>query len=257
MRSVLACLVLGSVAVVAMGCSQAAPPEFKPNQGQPEATPTYPAGPYGVGKGSVISNLQFIGYANPMVNKDTMQAIQLADFYNPTGKDVFPPGSQYGEGNPKPTVILVDVASVWCNPCNYEAGNILPKLHTKYAPCGGEFVLQLADGPTVGTAAVPKNLYNWTLKYKVNYPSTIDPSYKLDAYDEAAAYPQNFIISTKDMTIVEVIAGAAVTGGCSQSGNECDPSVANSCPGETCVKNPFWETYESHLDKTRAGCMVQ
>jgi hypothetical protein len=264
----LASVGLAAVAITSMGCSQDPPPEFKPGTGQVKAEIAYPAGPYGIGEGSIIANYQLIGYANAKVNNQTMQAIQLADFYNPHGKDpsykpaspeeddrLFPAGSQYTPGAPKPTVLLIDVASVWCNPCNYEAGNILPGLHKKYTPCGGEFLLQLADGPTPGTAALPKNLYNWTTKYKVDYPSSIDPSYKLMALFEADAFPANMIIDTTTMTIVKVIAGAASWGNCSMSGNEC--TSASQCPGDTCVQSDFWAAYEQHLDTTRAGCTLQ
>jgi hypothetical protein len=196
-------------------------PEFPAGSGQaalPNAA--YPAGPYGIGKGSVVENFQFIGYANAQVNNTTMQAIQLADFYNPHGKDpgyvpespdkddrLFPAGSPYGEGTKKPTVLAIDVASVWCGPCNNEAKYELPPRHLKYKPCGGEFFLQLADGPTVGTAATPTNLLNWTKKYLVDFPATIDPSYKLGALFKADAFPANFIIDTTNMKIVEVVSG--------------------------------------------------
>ncbi len=232
----LASVGLAAVAITSMGCSQDPPPAFNSGTGQVKAEVAYPAGPYGIGEGSTIENFQLIGYANAKLNNQAMQAIQLADFYNPHGKDpsykpaspeeddrLFPPGSQYTPGAPKPTVLLIDVASVWCNPCNYEAGNILPKLHAKYAPCGGEFFLQLADGTQVGTAAVPKNLYNWATKYKVDYPSSIDPSYKLMALFEADAFPANMIIDARTMKIVEVISGVAEEGG------------------------TFWKTYEKVL----------
>ena len=81
MRTVLACLVLGSVAaLVSMGCSQAPPPDFKPNQGQVPTTVLYPAGPYGMGKGSVIQNLQFIGYANPSVGTVADKSLDFAAY---------------------------------------------------------------------------------------------------------------------------------------------------------------------------------
>ena len=197
------------------------PPTFPGGQGQDPIKPAaYPAGPYGISKGSIIANYQFVGYINSVVNNQTMQAIQLADFYNPHGRDpsyqpaspaeddrLYPEGSPYGAGNKKPTVLALDVASVWCGPCNNEAKVELPPRYAKYAPCGGQFLLQLADGPTPGTPATPTHLYNWTKKYVEDFPAVIDPSYKLSALFKSDAFPANFIIDTTTMEIVEVISG--------------------------------------------------
>jgi hypothetical protein len=146
-----------------------------------------------------------------MAVSDALQLIQLADFYNPDGQQTFAADSPYGAG-PKPKALLINVSSVWCGPCNYEADQVLPGEYLKYQPQGGEFLLQLADGPTPGTAAESKHLFNWTQKYDVNYPATIDPTYKLSSLFESDAFPANMIIKTSDMTIVEVISGAPEPG---------------------------------------------
>jgi hypothetical protein len=219
------------------------PPVFPGGPGhEPVALPDYPAGPYGIGKGSVIANYQFVGYANSVAYNQTMQAIQLADFYNPHGRDpnyvpespekddrLHGPGSQYGEGTAKPTVLLIDVASVWCGPCNLEAKTELPPRYAKYAPCGGQFLLQLADGPTVGEPATPTHLTNWTKKYQENFPAAIDPSYKLGSLFQSDAFPANMIIDTVTMTIVEVVAGVpSETFWAKYENLLADPS----CPGQ-------------------------
>lgn len=183
-------------------------PDF-PGGGQTaHANVAYPAGPYGLKKGSIIANYDFIGFADSMKVSNALQGISLADFYNPTGKDVYPEGSPHGAGQPKPKVLLLDVPSVWCPPCNYEAGTILPPLHTKYKPKGGEFMEVLADGPTPGTAATQKNLFSWTKKYKIDYPTVIDPEYKLGPLFAQDAFPANLMIDTRTMKICDVIAGA-------------------------------------------------
>lgn len=168
----------------------------------------YAPAPYGISKGSVIANFQFIGYANSQVESGGFQLVQLADFYNPTGTDVYPEGSLYGAGQAKPKALLIDISSVWCGPCNFEADEVLPVEYLKYKPLGGQFLLTLADGPTVGKPATGKHLFNWTQKYDVDYPATYDPSYKLGNLFESDAFPQNMIVDTRTMQIVEVIAGS-------------------------------------------------
>jgi hypothetical protein len=263
----------GAVAAMVTGCSQAAPPAPPPrfNDSTGEATSpqaAYPAGPYGIGIGSVMPDFNFDGYANPASNKATMQAIALSDFFNPHGLDasykpgpegddrLFPTGSPYGEGQRKPTVLLIDVASVWCVPCNQEAASILPALHALYKPCGGEFFLDLHDSATMGTAASPKNLYNWTTQYKVDFPSAIDPTYKLDQFFVQEAFPQGIVLNTTNMTIVKIIPGAEPRLYCSSDLSPCAVSSDCATAGDTCTMSAFWATYEAHLDKSRAGCTL-
>lgn len=183
-------------------------PDFPANSGQPaNGEAAYPPGPYGISQGSIIANYEFMGFPDPMANNTELVRIQLADFYNPTGTDVYPEGSPYGAGKPKPKALLIDVASVWCGPCNEEAKSVLPVKHAELQPLGGEFLLQLADGPYSGTAATSKNLTNWTTKYDSGYPSAIDPTYKLAALFDSNAFPANMIINTRTMKIETVISG--------------------------------------------------
>jgi hypothetical protein len=271
MRSdaVLAWVTLGVAMVTGIGCSQPPPPAFHDSTGEAtNAALTYPAGPFGIGIGSVMPDFAFDGYAAPATNKATMQAITLGDFWNPHGLDasyqpgpegddrLFPSGSPYGAGQPKPTVLLIDVACVWCAPCNEEAATIIPALHALYKPCGGEFFLDLHDSGTVGIAASPKNLYNWTEMYKVDFPAAIDPTFKLDQFFVQEAFPQNFILDTTTMKIVQVIPGAEPRLYCESDGSSCATSADCATAGDTCVKSTFWAAYEAHLDKSRAGCTL-
>lgn len=194
------------------GGEETVAPEFPAGSGQaPQAQKAYPSGPFGIGIGSVIYNYKFIGFPNAMKDSTTLKEIQMADFYNPTGDGIYEEGTE-NAGAPKPKALLIDVASVWCGPCNNEAKNILPGLYTKYKPQGGEFLLQLADGPTGGVAATSKSLFNWTQKYDVDYPAAFDPTYKLGALFKSEAYPTNMIVDTRTMKIVTVLAGAPEPG---------------------------------------------
>jgi hypothetical protein len=216
----LRCLALGLVASFGiLGCSEEADitpvPAFPKGTGQnPRGTEAikYAPGPYGISKGSTVENLDFVGFPNAAADTSGMKIIQMSDFYNPTGEDVFADDSPYGAGTKKPKALLVVVSSVWCGPCNYEAAETLPALYAKYQPMGGEFFLALADGTTPGVPAEAKSLYFWTQKYDVDYPSAIDPSSKLASLFEADAFPANIIVRTKDMKIIDVTSGAPPVG---------------------------------------------
>jgi hypothetical protein len=221
MRNVgfLHCVALGLASVVCLaGCAggeveeeEVEPtPDFPAGQGQlASGAILYPAGPVGVSKGSVVSNYQFIGYGDFVAYAETMQLIQLADFYNPTGIETYPDDTKYPgkAGKPKPTALLIDISASWCVPCQEEAKNVLPGKYEEYQPEGGEFLMQLAEGPA-GDPATAKNLGTWTTKYDVNYPSSIDPSNKISALFNGAYFPTNILIDTRTMEIVRVVSGA-------------------------------------------------
>lgn len=183
-------------------------PDFAADQGQASHVEAeYPAGPYGLEIGSIAENYKFVGYPNPADDQANYYKIDLSDFYNPTGDGVFPEGSVHGPGNPKPTVLLITVAAVWCGPCNLEASESAA-MYEEYASRGAGFLLQLADGPTVGKPAKFSHLKSWTTKYDNAWPSVIDPTSKLSELFEADAFPANILIDTTTMEIVEVVAGA-------------------------------------------------
>lgn len=215
---------LGLLSLIGLvACNEVAGGESIPAPSPLEIAPdkaAYPKGPFGVSKGSTIENFAFQGFINSLVQTSTLEPIELADFYNPHADDssympespekddrLYPKGSLYGEGKPRPRALLVNVAAVWCGPCNEEAKTTFPPKHAKYKPCGGEFFLDLAEAATQGTPASQKNLASWGKKYKVDFPIAIDPTYKLAALFDANAYPANMIIDPRTMTVVEVVMG--------------------------------------------------
>ncbi|MCC6527320.1 MAG: TlpA family protein disulfide reductase [Polyangiaceae bacterium] len=168
----------------------------------------YPDGPYGVGIGDVISPFVFRGYVRPEVDKGEAHRVifGLPDFYS--GEEaLFPPGSPFGAGNPKPVALLVNVGAVWCTPCQYEASKILPGEHAKYAPRGGEFLMNLAQSAALGTPATWTDLDNWIKAYDVVYPAVLDDEGQLGALFDPNSYPANVIIDTRTMQIVESVSG--------------------------------------------------
>lgn len=197
-----------SLPLALAGCDENLAPPFPEGQGQ-AADPgsPYPAGPYGVAVGQVIPNFEFVGYANPEESTAEEHTIELADFYNPTGEDVFPEESIYGTDVLKPTVLVVVVSAVWCGPCQFESDKLLPGEHAKYSPRGAQFFLQLADGPAAGSPAELSHLKSWTTKYETAFPAAIDPKYQLGSLFPSSAFPANILIDTRTMEILEVVSG--------------------------------------------------
>ncbi|MBX5482473.1 MAG: TlpA family protein disulfide reductase [Myxococcaceae bacterium] len=166
----------------------------------------YP-GPYGVGIGSVVKNYTFYGFPRWEDGPTEMVKMSLADLYNPTGHEVFPEGSPFGAGLPKPKALMLDRSAVWCEPCNFEARVTLPSAHARYEPMGGEFILLLGEGPTGGEPATQTDLERWATKYDLDYPAAIDPNGTISEVVGKDAWPGNVIVRTKDMKIIEWTAG--------------------------------------------------
>jgi hypothetical protein len=240
-------ILLGSaLALAALGCNEDPGEENGKGDHQPAPLPKpattvpYPSGPYGFTKGSTIEGFTFQGFVNARKSTAALEKISLTDFYNPHAHDssyqpadaasddrLFPPGSPYGEGTKKPLVLLIDIASVWCGPCNVEAKSLLNGLYDKYKPCGGEFLFQLAEGAAPGSPVDEKILKTWVTSYKVGYPATIDSSRQLFPLYSSDSFPDGAIIDTSTMKIVDVILGT--------------PDDA------------FWSAYESLLEP---GCLA-
>jgi hypothetical protein len=229
-RSRLVVALAGLAALAVAGCNedpgesngeaQFEPAPLPASSGNSPAYP--PAAAYGLTQSSVINDFAFQGFVDPQAERDTLQPIHLSDFYNPHYGDasympaspaaddrLFPPGSLYGAGTKKPTALLIDIASVWCGPCNEEAKSLLNGLYARYKPCGGEFFFQLAEGAAPGTPATEKLLQTWTQIYVVAYPSIVDPAGQLGELYAADSFPDSAIVDTTTMKITDVISGVA------------------------------------------------
>jgi len=212
--ALLTILSLGILSLGALGCQEepenTEAPDFEDTIGQEaeeEVVVDYPTVAKGIDVGAVVENYQFLGFPDPIADKENAFPIQMADFYNPTGDGVYPEGSPYGAGELKPTVLLVVISAVWCYPCQIENEEVLPGEHAEYHPRGAEFILQLSDGPNYGIPAEFKHLISWTTKYDTAWPAIIDPSSKMMELADADAFPANILIDTKTMQIVDRVAG--------------------------------------------------
>lgn len=213
---------LASIAAFVAGCAEDTKvPDFTdkgqaptPAEEQPLA---YPAGPYGISKNSTIPNLKFYGLHAPasfpqvVSNVPELEPIELAEFYNPDGNGTFPADGPYRPGEAKPTVLWIDVSAQWCGPCQAESKTVLPADYAKYHDKGLEVIVNLIED-TQGNDALPKNLWQWTTKYKTAWPAVIDPTRQVDSFFVQSAYPTNILIDTTTMKIVYVIAGVAPEG---------------------------------------------
>ncbi len=208
------------VAYASAGCTQAPdqlPPDLNPGQPgppgfvqpDPNAAPlkNYPDTPTGFEEGSIMPDLAFIGYAN-FTDKslEGLQEVRLSHFYNPTGDGVFPEGSPYGAGTPKPKALNMLISSVWCPPCNQEAKDTLPGEYIKYKPLGGHFLAILIDGIKQGVPATLNELAAWSDKYQPSYSMVLDPASKSTKW-YPPYFPGNIIIRTRDMKIIRVEPG--------------------------------------------------
>jgi len=208
---------------------------------QPADCPECAAASGTVGQGAILPDFSFQGFVDGNLQHTTLSTIGLWDFYNPHAGDptyqpadpkdddrLFPVGSPYNPDpttqTPKPTALLIDIASVWCGPCNEEARNTLNGLYAKYKPCGGEFVFQLAEGSAPGVAVTEQTLQAWVSMYHVTYPATWDPAKQLFPLYSADSFPDSAIVDTRSMLVVDVISGVPDT--------------------------TFWSKYESLLDPT-------
>jgi hypothetical protein len=174
--------------------------------GQP-AKAAYPEGPFGVGVGSVVHDFQFVGYTRPDVDKADLEIVSFSDFYNPTGTELFPEDGRAWAGLPKPKALAISVTAYWCPPCKDEWRNDIPPLQAELGPKGGMFLLLMSDGNDGGVPPVIAELNSWTSTFGVTAPSVLDPALDFQPIWEGDAYPQNILIRTSDMTIVDKVSG--------------------------------------------------
>ncbi len=199
-------------AALLTGCTSGSgdPLDPLPNSGGELVSGEYPEGATGTSVGSLIANFSFDGYVNfreSSEGSENQSEIKMSDFYNPTGEGTYGPDSIFEEGSPMPKALMINVSAVWCGPCKEEAQTTLPEHYGELNPVGMELLMILADSEAVGTPADFSHLDNWCTAFDVHYPAAIDPSYQLGGSFDQSQFPANFIIDTRNMTIVDVVSG--------------------------------------------------
>lgn len=206
---------VSALALGAAGCAETGEGDgFEPPpEGPVPYVPTgdrYAPGPFGIDRGEVIGNAAFEtsfvdSEADP---KQPAVEVRLSDFYNPTGDEVYPEGTPFEAGTPKPKLLLVAMAARWCLPCRKEAEETLPEKYAELAPKGAEFMLVLAEGAEQGVLATEDDLRIWTKYYPAAYVASTDEDSELGQYFNKEQFPANMVIDTSTMVILQKVIGA-------------------------------------------------
>jgi thiol-disulfide isomerase/thioredoxin len=162
----------------------------------PSPAANYPVGPYGVGIGDTAADATFFGFVdfNAAANHD-LKPIAFHDLYDPDGS----------KGH---KVIYVSIAAVWCGPCNLETKD-LPTIFNDVQSQGAVVFQDLYQGANeqTGDPATQSDLENWNKKYKLPFPTVIDPKGKLDQYFDKNGIPFGLAIDPKTMKILATTNG--------------------------------------------------
>ncbi len=161
-----------------------------PPSDAPSTPGSYPAGPYGKALGDVIPNLSWKGYRN---GTGAWTDIALADYYDPTGKKGI-------------RAIKLELAAIWCEVCNTEAGAMRGKYAGYYAR-GARFLTALT-ADTIGVKATQATVDKWIGKYACDYDVSADPAWSFAPKGEgSSSMPYGLLLDPRTMKIVEVYPG--------------------------------------------------
>ena len=156
---------------------------------------TYPAGPYGVKKGSVIQDHTWEGWAAPSevgYDEGKLEMISLGDYYDPDGTKGY-------------KAIVVNAAARWCSICKIEQAD-LRENRDEWGPKGVVFIEALFENVS-GDPAEPSDLVVWGNTYGIDWILVLDPTNKLSAFFDPTSAPMNMIIDARTMEIRDIVTG--------------------------------------------------
>lgn len=212
-RQIVRLTVLGAAIVGAVACSSS-DTQDKGVEGPGTGSTESAKNPYGVEyptknigleprkgsiPGNVMKNYKFRGIAHADANTAVdpsaeLTTVSLADYFDPETRNF--------------KVIHLNVASVWCPPCNAETEQAVAQA-AKIAGLKVAFVQVLADGPVQGTGATVQDLQFWIKKHNPKFPQLLDPDLKnLGQFFDAAAVPWNADLDARTMEILSAGTGA-------------------------------------------------
>jgi hypothetical protein len=191
--SVLIPLLSASLLLAGCGANDPAPPRSKPST--VDGGGDYPEGPYGVANGSVIADISWEGWREPMVvgfDPGAFETISLSDYYDPDGEKGY-------------RAIVVNASARWCSICKMEQRHIREK-SAEWGPKGVVFIETLFEDVSNGPAK-PSDLVAWGNTYQIDWVLVLDPTNKLSAFFDRSASPMNMVINARTMEIRDVITG--------------------------------------------------
>ncbi len=177
---------------------------------EPQCGPdVYPCPPYGLGSGSIITNITWNGWIDDNGDGDLTN-----DDYHVWGLDYFYQLGLAGEAN----WLVLNGSAGWCTYCRQE-NTMLPAIAAEYAPSKiafAEFVFQ----DNAGDPATKDFVLGWIAGYDLPFPVGVDATFKMGLYFDSGASPANLFISLRDqlfdgapvkaMQIVQINTGFAI-----------------------------------------------
>lgn len=175
-----------------------------PDPGTPEVegdfrAVTYPVGPYGTEVGSVIANLSFLGWRDPVASgydAGALERVSFSDFYDPNGDKGL-------------EVIVINASAVWCSVCQTELADMKSaSVYSRFRQAGVEIIGTLFED-AVGDPATPSDLTYWgnSTRRAIEFPLVLDPGLKMGAYFTSDATPLNLVIDARTMRILHSFMG--------------------------------------------------
>jgi len=160
----------------------------------------YPAGPYGVGVGSIIEDLAFLGWRDPVASGyDTtkFETVRLSEFYNPDGarSDI--------------KLIWINASAVWCSVCRAEMKDIKNQSVNALFRAKGLQLVETLFEDNNSLPATPLDLKNWGefADHAIDFPLLLDPGFKLGAFFTSDATPLNLLVDARTMQIRDATMG--------------------------------------------------
>lgn len=157
-----------------------------------DAGPAYAPSPYGVEVGDTIANLSFAGWSAPLYTA-TVGTVRFSDFYDPNGTS----GKK---------LLVVNVCSVWCLPCQKAYSDFKAKV-ADYATKGVVLLSILYENGDVKPVSADEAAA-YATKNEVAIPIAIDPAYQLSNAVRPAEVPSYIVVSVRDMKVLGTLKSA-------------------------------------------------
>jgi thiol-disulfide isomerase/thioredoxin len=150
----------------------------------------YPCGPFGYTIDSVIENLELVG----RTDSDQSGVVDSGDELKKIGL------SRYFQDKNIKAVVLV-VAAEWCGPCRAEQPSLVATWKSYQSKGGHVAFVQAIVQNNARKPADMTVVDRWSTTFKIPFDMVADPTNALGPYYNAAAFPMQMLIRTKDMSI--------------------------------------------------------